>query len=129
MKTLSLEESIQWMEKCIFEGADWNEDFWSNFTDALHYLKEYRNCGACAYADSYLRCTKEDRNDPLSWQELKAMEGKPVWVETENCGAHWYIIESIDDDMIIVIGKYYERINYYHDDDFIRWQAYRKERE
>ena len=42
MKTLTLDETIEWMNKCLFEGTDYGEDFWSNFHDALDYLTVYR---------------------------------------------------------------------------------------
>ena len=66
--------------------------------DALHYLKAYRSDKAeweaqkKAYED-WIEQYKDARdkhqqavielkkNDPLSWDELKQMEGKPVWVE------------------------------------------------
>ena len=97
-------------------------------TDALYYLKEYRNCGACAYADSYLRCTKEDRNDPLSWEQLKQMKGKPVWVEAL-LYKQWAVIAYVGDDHIR-----FEGVNLYAPESRIYmgaedgWQAYRKER-
>ena len=47
--------------------------------DALFYLKEYRwiqeNC-ADTLAEKY-----PSENVPLNWDELKQMEGKPVWVD------------------------------------------------
>ena len=48
--------------------------------DALHYLKEYRS---------------ELSNERLSWDELKQLEGKPVWIEDDEGYKYWVIIESI----------------------------------
>lgn len=110
----------------LVDRGEWEEDcFLSHeyMIDALHYLKEYRNCIACAYADSYLRCTKEDRNDPLTWSELKQMEGKPVWVEDKDCYSKWEIINGVYDDGIS-FGDYFLNKNEFG----IVWQAYRKER-
>lgn len=105
--------------------------------DALHYLKEYRNCGACAYADSYLRCTKEYRNDPLTWDELRQMEGKPVWVEPFGAKAlhtpGWGLVgntsfttwEGVQCCAIVKVGMTYALpVAEYGK----TWQAYRKER-
>ena len=100
--------------------------------DALHYLREYRDCGECAYADSYLRCTKEDRNDPLSWDQLQKMEGKPVWIKwTKTEESYWcFVGEWFDDDEMRIyhIGRDYA--DYIHKTvytpDIV--QAYRKER-
>ena len=79
-----------------------------------------------------------ESNDPLTWDELKQMEGKPVWVEshgsiTEFTG--WVIVSNFHHDMVHFIFSHY-------DGDFLtyemvvpqeqmgeKWQAYRKERE
>ena len=96
MKTLSLEETIKWMERCIFEGADWNEDFWSNYTDALNYLKEYRKRKetleqAQEHAEeprqwfvqglANIMEDHERRDLALTWDELCRIDmiGEPVW--------------------------------------------------
>ena len=118
-------------------------------------------CDGCTYADEdnalciacnevdvllYLRGYKEDKNDltalraywaeqqannPLTWDELKAMEGKPIWVELLGKGRWkgWDVIGGFDDDefgkaMVTVRGD-----DYYLDDLSKTWQAYRKERE
>lgn len=62
-----------------------------DIVDAVFYLREY-----CEKRDEICEIAKimadswelhkqtmafEDRNDPISWDELKQMEGKPVWVE------------------------------------------------
>lgn len=47
-------------------------------SNALHYLKEYRTL---QYGYIKAIANLED-NPPLTWDELKTMEGKPVWVET-----------------------------------------------
>lgn len=97
-------------------------------SDALHYLREYRDCGACAYADSYLRCTKEDRNDPLSWDELKQMIGKPVWVIDANNKGRWYLVKAIDEEAIFT--NFWGNSGIGYPKDFgTKWQAYRKERD
>ncbi len=101
--------------------------------DALHYLKEYRDkheemlqmeeaLGYCEMAD----------NRPLTWDELKTMAGKPVWIEFLNdegeWNGEWCLVESSNDILCeilrckmtwwglrkITLGK--------------TWQAYRKER-
>ena len=77
------------------------------------------------------------RNDPLTWDELKQMEGKPVWIEGEH-GCIWnqkawslIRLDAENDDIVICFstdnGAHYEfvidKIDYGTD-----WQAYRKER-
>ena len=108
--------------------------------DALHYLKEYRNCGDCAYADSYLRCAKDSRNDPLTWDDLKQMEGKPVWVEDrvfidgeERHDNRWALVYKVSDKyarlMDLEAEIRYQKCNYVYDvPGTDHWQVYRKER-
>lgn len=106
--------------------------------DALHYLKEYRETKkhlACL-DDAEIRGdnTQVVNNTPLTWDELRTMEGKPVWVEynfhiSNDKFRRWCIIREFkpwhDTEIIItdngfVLSKN-EQVTY--------WQAYRKERE
>ena len=100
--------------------------------DAVHYLKEYRkldSLDAVAFP--------EDDNPPLTWDELKQMEGKPVWIEGEHGfiwnHKSWVLIDTYDenDDLIIChgidTGHYEFAIG--KEDYGTDWQAYRKERE
>ena len=110
---------------------------YDDIMDALHYLWEYRT------EQKILRDRKEhyeywehkyyaelEKNDPLTWDELKQMEGKPVWVEAGKFGSHWYLIEEIcQNETIVCLGKFHESITLYHEDILTYWQAYRKERE
>ena len=96
--------------------------------DALDYLKEYRA--------ELAQNSGKVGNDPLSWSELKQMEGMPVWIEGEH-GCIWnqksWVLIRLDkenDDLIICVGTdngHYEfAIN--KEDYGTDWQAYRKER-
>ena len=108
-------------------GCDVNWEGW--VSDALYYLREYQA------RDSMSRRLDLEDNEPLTWDELKQMEGKPVWVE--------YGI-NFNQKKWVVISKFHGRKNEfcYMDvtgdypnefwekdmgaDEF--WQAYRKER-
>lgn len=115
--------------------------------DALHYLKEYRSEKAMWEADrkgylNWIEQYKEARekhqqavielkkNPALTWDELKAMEGKPVWVEDGLENGEWYIIECFTGS-----GRFIAHDRYADDTVFKAvdmgnvWQAYRKERE
>ncbi len=104
--------------------------------DALHYLKEYQRYqntpsrnGHMALVDYF---EESQKNEPLTWQELKSMEGMPVWVEwTKTEESYWcFVGEWFDDDEMRVyhIGRDYA--DYIHKTiytpDIV--QAYRKER-
>lgn len=107
--------------------------------DTLHYLKEYRQ--SCAdlvennkrYIQIYIEYREMidelNRNDPLTWDELKQMIGKPVWIEWTNYPSWnaWFILGKIFGDGTVFLNgdrngrptkEYYGKT----------WQAYRKER-
>ncbi len=99
--------------------------------DAVTYLTEYKGLSKM-WND---KLDKERENPSLSWDELKAMEGKPVWIENKHFSHYkfWGLISVIrhrqgHDYLVIKIPKdtnlhlYNER--YLNDG----WQAYRKER-
>ena len=107
-------------------------------SDAFHYLKKYRdnyearNNQVERYQKAAQQCEEvlkdyialkqialRQDNPPLTWNELKQMEGKPVWIEgpfiTE--GPHWIIVgpSHLFNGKIVGYGK--------------TWQAYRRENE
>ena len=73
--------------------------------------------------------TEQQENPPLSWEQLKTMEGKPVWLEWSSDGAWVLIANKVDNDL-----EYFrycdDRIFVLTRDDYEpdKWQAYRKER-
>ena len=96
----------------------------STVTDALHYLK---------HLQEYYEMSREhhEPNPALTWEQLKQMEGKPVWIEFLNdegeWNGEWCLVESSNNILCeilrckmswwglrkITLGK--------------TWQAYRKE--
>lgn len=142
MKTL--DEVIKKIEACIKADGhcsacpyEVSESCGDMDADALHYLKEYRK-DKQIYSYDIARRNFElaERNDPLSWDELKAMKGKPVWVELtypEGGYSHWGIIEGFP-----IAGYEFMDLRGFHQIDSFSvvakeqgktWQAYRKERE
>lgn len=71
-------------------------------------------------------------NPPLDWEQLKQMEGKPVWVEMEGYSPHWGIVMNQDEkNGRLCLCGYDEmpiRIEIYEEGEGKSWQAYRKER-
>ena len=131
-----------------------------DLADALHYLEIFRdtinalnvereNCieAACKYieAEKELESQKVQMmwvdkhfefeitdNQPLTWDELKQMEGKPVWLEVkyhnpEATYKYWTIVKYFDSneggDMVFTGTGFY-----YKDLLEVDWQVYRKER-
>lgn len=125
--------------------------------DALYYLKMYRSDQIQWEADRKLWVDKQKQvdearqkyidklkeleigtlNDPLTWDELKGMEGKPVWIELLNYGMwddpshrvdlEWWVIGEVRKDDII-LATYLDEMELCEDDLGVIWQAYRKER-
>ena len=146
-------------DKCPYTAFDkkgvWACSMCGDFAeDALYYLRMYRS-DMQMYAENqkhwddelaqkikdfgdakerYIARLKEldigTLNEPLTWDELKTMEGKPVWIELLGKGKRkgWDVIGGFDDDdfgfaMCTVRGD-----DYYLADLEKTWQAYRKER-
>lgn len=114
--------------------------------DVLHYLKEYKANQEDPDGDHQqlvkCRALLQDfyRNDPLSWDELKDMEGKPVWVEErlmidgkERYDNRWFLVGKVTDKYMdgtdLEAELRYMRCDYAFDfPEHDHWQAYRKER-
>ena len=138
-------------------------------TDALYYLKDYRMLAAdfaekrkdleaekaryqeairnCEAAENkYHQLSEELRktsaelgNEPLTWDELREMKGKPVWIclgnECDNhdlWGGMWRIIGTFtgrNDELacMTTLEKYPD--SFWKKSMGKTWQAYRKERE
>lgn len=92
--------------------------------DALNYLKEYQRLQI-----AFLKALADlEDNPPLDWDDLKQMEGKPVWIEFEKNGNHWLIITDIKSNGAVGRGVYGENVPLYKDRIGTDWKAYRKER-
>lgn len=107
------------------------EDAEDIYNDVLHFLKEYQKEIGTMY-EAVERMTKEEHrlaeNEPLTWDELKQMEGKPVWVEAL-LYKQWAVIAYIGEEYIRFEGAnlYAPECRIYMGEDN-GWQAYRKER-
>ena len=79
------------------------------------------------------RLDKEQENPPLTWDELRKMKGKPVWLEGNNIKPHWDIIARIEYDFdhdyteceFHVLGGTFTYCDKCYGTD---WNAYKKER-
>ena len=103
---------------------------WTYGIDALHYLKEYKRVQnkieKIALGNIEDTLDKLD-NKPLTWDELRTMEGKPVWVEAEPING-WVIVEIRDSFMQ---GREYIKfgsLELSNKNLGKTWQAYRREK-
>ena len=138
MKTL--DEVIDMHEHCLSElGCDdcpyFEKPDCLVREDALRYLKEYKRVQGriekIAVGNIEDTLAKLD-NHPLTWDELKQMEGKPVWVEDDlddpkNITKYWAIFQGVDEaketEYAVLSMMLYDIADY-----GTVWQAYRKER-
>lgn len=120
--------SVLSCEGCPYDnGETWRDDD-CYVHDALSYLKEYQTLQY-----SYIKAMADiEDNPPLSWDELKQMEGKPVWIEAESLSVgvspywkNWHIIKSFSNDEFMYCNDGFE---WAKEMQGRLWQAYRKER-
>ena len=122
VKMYSLDQVIYFLEQ-----RQQTED--RNIRDAaIAYLKGYREV-LPEYAEMKLDAVK---NDPLTWDELKQMKGKPVWIEMNGYKPNWGIVMNQDKRngrlMLCGYDKVAIRIEINKEGEDTVWQAYRKER-
>ncbi len=119
-----LDEVIKAFEECIvpknvFCNGCYKDDRCKITEVALYYLKQYQlDKQIFAYDIAKKNLELSERNEPLTWDELNLMEGKPVWIEGPLLkeGPHWIILGAVH----LYEGK---NVGYGK-----TWQAYRKER-
>lgn len=106
--------------------------------DALQYLKWYKEL-----ADDSEEFAEWKENPPLTWDELRTMEGKPVWVEYAG-GGDWMLVDKMNElnnnwiQFRLKNGRLFRvsreesvKVVYrdgHHVFQRYTWQAYRKER-
>ena len=133
MKTL--DEVIEAMERCSIphyfdcKGCPYEDDDAEvgcrsddRDADALHYLREFQGLSKM-WND---KLDKEQANPALTWDELRTMGGKPVWVENQFY-KRWLIAYKANREDIIFDGNgFYTQA--FSVDYGKAWQAYRKQR-
>lgn len=130
--------------------------------DTLHYLKAFRDAknaldaerektieAYCQWKDAIEKLEAQTSqmmwvdkhfqveisdNPALTWDELRTMEGKPVWVESSDSfnRRRWMFVgEWFDDDEMRLFDMGYDYPDYVSKNGYESgtWQAYRKERE
>lgn len=121
------------LDEVIFE-APYSPTNWAK--DALHYLREYRDKHEeMLQMEEALGYCEMAENRPLTWDELKQMEGKPVWVELtfpEGAYSHWGIIWGFPKagyEFMELWGFHeIQSFSVMQKEQGKTWQAYRKER-
>lgn len=142
MKTL--DEVIELCEKALWCAYLPQDDTTTTAGLALHYLREYREMKehlACLDAVAlHGEDTQRVNNPALTWDELREMEGKPVWVEEieddKILFGQWDIISGFGySENFDLIDYENPIINFYISGNRTKfglgktWQAYKKEKE
>lgn len=135
------------LEEVIEIASDWTNGFdeMSIEKKMLHYLKEYKDTDenykkAIAHVtevvDYYENMIADylSDNPALTWDELKLMEGKPLWVEEyyyngQKKSAGWWLVDTQDDEQIVLRDQAGNPWYAYFISMGIDWKAYRKERD
>ena len=136
---------LAWVCPSSDEGSEYC-DLMEVRDDALHYLKEYKNTDenykkAIAHVteviDHYEKMVADYlsvNNPALTWDELRTMEGKPVWIEADNGQEqfkHWFIIDEFtfsDIPGLQIMWCLNNSFRFWEADIGKTWQAYRKEK-
>lgn len=70
----------------------------------------------------------EEPNDPLTWDELKGMEGMPVWITLKSFGREtpgkWFLILVVKQDEIMITDQYGNQLIYPKKHMIDMWTAY-----
>lgn len=130
-KACDLERRCEGCSGCLGQEYGCPNDGAESVPDALKYLKKLKRVEAkiekIALGNIEDTLSKMD-NPPLTWDELRQMEGKPVWVECDYFfRPQWVILTNVCDEKAMFVG---DRI---FDSELKEemgdvWQAYRKER-
>ena len=138
-KACDLERRCANCSGCLGQEYGCPNDGAESVPDALKYLKKLKRIEAkierIALGNIEDTLSKID-NPPLTWDELREMEGKPVWIDSIPLVRRWVIIKKFHPiggnknlfDMEVEDGAHFLRKNMRRDDP-AWWQAYRKERE
>ena len=164
-KACDLEKRCEDCSGCLSQDYGCPNDGSECVPDALYYLKMYRSDKAQyeidrenwettykearehyeAARDKHLDALKKldigTLNEPLTWEELQLMVGKPVWVEErmiidgkERTAKEWALVANVEEkhaDLMDFEAEYRLEKCYYILDvpGTDHWQAYRKERD
>ena len=100
-------------------------------SDAVSYLRDYKDLLIVVHKlkNDFDELTRHyiDENPPLTWDELKEMEGKPVWVEHKLFKGWRLVGWQANEHLMNLVGSYSEQVPLFEDDCGVLWQAYRKE--
>ena len=114
-------------EGCPYENVSYPTEIGNTCKDIMHYDALYY------MQDRIDEC--QEANPPLTWDELRTMEGKPVWVEVLSdeidLSSRWMLVARETKAHSLPLA-YTDDIGHWifgHEDKLGKiWQAYRKER-
>ena len=96
-------------------------------SDAKSYLTDYKEL-----ANDSAEFAEWKENSPLTWEELKGMEGEPVWIVDDEGDEYWVLIirfsysKQLQVECMFVFMAYGAGIGTFRNNG--SWQAYRKKK-
>lgn len=147
-KACDLEQRCEGCSGCLGQEYGCPNDGAESVPDALHYLKVLKDILdplkvkkitheiTCPWCQSKIAILLPESNDPLTWDELRKMEGKPVWIEADDgkykgwviVGKFYSLVEEEDLDAHVDLYYFGRSMEYSKEMYGYYWQAYRKER-
>ena len=111
----SLTELIKWLSDLQSDDDQMVLLHENELTDTIHYLTEYHEM------------LENVENEPLEYEELQQMVGKPIWIESQSIGKKhcgWVVIKQYHiEGAIVTDARLFYASNYGK-----TWLAYKKER-
>ena len=121
--------SCECNEDVLYYLEKYRENFEARNDQVERYQKAAKDCEGILtdYVALKQYWTEQQENEPLTWDELRQMEGKPVWIETDNV-KFWTVVDNFrticNQECLCCSKGYMCRSTHARGD----WQAYRKER-
>ena len=140
---MRLDEVIAEIEEfCICPSSDEYCVLNDVYKDALHYLRQYQEVATTLHKHGFgsvwgITLPNPEKvegkpdidgsvNQPLTWEELSEMKGKPIWMEFKNGDKFWIVIYNVgrlQDGTCVLTDK-----TEFYTDRGKDWNAYRRER-
>lgn len=92
---MTIEEAIEYVHDIANFDYDRDECYTRNAIDAAKLSLE-----------ALLEKQAREKNDPLTLEELRQMDGQPVWVEDERQLSEWNLVYVLEDNTVVCTDKY-----------------------
>ena len=107
-------------EGCPYENTSYPTEIGNTCKDIMHYDALY-------YMQN--RIDEYQKTNPLTWDELRMMEGRPIWIEKSQDDEikGWLLVLRTNADVVTCTTKYGNNFYLYKSLYGEKWKAYKKE--